>query len=485
MSTFPGILLSCLLAGAVSSASAATLMPEDAAIGLVGEPGKQSETRTIRFTLAAGETEPALKFTPGPLLRTNPAPSRIDQAQVHVRKSERSTSGAPLYEVSVTAVPERYGTFQGEIEVFDGDKKLSPAISVTLLVRVPTTLPLTASPPNLALSLVASSMPAAGVLSDRPAVGSMPVAVAGLPAGAEIADVRISPLMSIRGYGNFDGDYGRTKLPGGFVFSADASKARPDKYTGFAEIDLVGSDRRVSVPVELLVRVSPWCVILLLLAGIVLGRGAKWMSEQGNKLLAAQQRVNDFETRIASLDADYRDLLDVEVVNLYEIVSHNRLMELDGAMVDAMTRASLLERTAMLRRLAQDKQNTDAEKKLNTIAREAPHVTNPETLKRRLDDVESVLTTEPGADAPNALIEPEPPRPRMHSNTLLLAGAMRWILELAGVVLLAFVGYEVLYLNGAPTFGANFSDYFGVLVWGLGADVTGRTIASLGRAPAR
>jgi hypothetical protein len=58
-------------------------------------------------------------------------------------------------------------------------------------------------------------------------------------------------------------------------------------------------------------------------------------------------------------------------------------------------------------------------------------------------------------------------------------------LELAGVVLLALVGYEVLYLNGSPTFGANFSDYFGVLVWGLGADVAARTITALGRVPAR
>ena len=76
---------------------------------------------------------------------------------------------------------------------------------------------------------------------------------------------------------------------------------------------------------------------------------------------------------------------------------------------------------------------------------------------------------------------------------LLMTGLSLWGLigyhpirdEWLGIKLLALVGYEVLYLNGSPTFGANFSDYFGVLVWGMGADVAARTITALGRVPAR
>lgn len=484
MNTFLRLLLSCLMACAALGASAATLRPEDASISLTGESGKQSETRTIRFELAVGEKTPALYFTPGDLQRTTPTPSRIDRAQVRVTASAASSPGSASYEVVVTTLPERYGTYQGKIQVSEGAKKLDP-ISVTLLVRVPAMLPLTASPPNIALALAAGSRSAAGVLSNWPSAASMPVAVAGLPAGAEIADVRTSPLMSARGYGEFPGDYGATKRTGGLVFRADASKAKPDKYTSVAEMDLAGSDRRISVPVEVSVRVSPWCVIVLLLAGIVLGRGAKWMNEQGQKLLAAQQRVNDFEVRTATLDADYRRHLDDKVAKLHRLVSQNRLTDLDSAMVDAVARADLLERAALLRQLALAKSDTDAQAKLNTIAGEARFVTKPEMLKPRLDAVETALTTAPGADAPPPSKGDEPPYSRGRSTLVRLAGALRWILELAGVVLLAFIGYEVLYLNGSATFGANFSDYFGALVWGLGADVTARTITSLGRTPGR
>jgi hypothetical protein len=483
MNALLGLLLSCLLACAAPGASAATLIPEDASISLTGESGKQSETRTIRFELAVGEKTPALNFTPGDLQRTTPTPSRIDRAQVRVTASAASAPGSASYEVAVTGLPERYGTYQGKIQVSNGDAKLHPPISVTLLVRVPATLPLTASPPNIALQLAAGSRPAASVLSNWPSAASTPVAVAGLPAGAEIADARISPLVSVRGYGEFHGDYGATKRPSGLVFHADASKARPDKYTSVAEMDLAGSDRRVSVPVEVSVRVSPWCVIALLLAGIVLGRGAKWMNEQGQKLLAARQRVNDFEARTATLDADYRRHLYDKVARLHFLVSQKRLTDLDAAMVDAVARADLLERAASLRHLAWTKNNVEAEEKLKTIAEEAGFVTNPETLKPRLDAIEIVLTTEPGADALTSLKEPKPPPAPTCWTLVQLAGALRWILELTGVVLLAFVGYEVLYLNGSATFGANFSDYFGALVWGLGADVTARTITSLGRTP--
>ena len=57
-------------------------------------------------------------------------------------------------------------------------------------------------------------------------------------------------------------------------------------------------------------------------------------------------------------------------------------------------------------------------------------------------------------------------------------------LELIGVLLLAFVGFEALYVNGSATFGANpVADYLTAIVWGLSADVAARTITSLGRTP--
>jgi hypothetical protein len=484
MNALLGLLLSCLLVCVSPDASAATLMAEDASISLTGESSKQSEIRTISFELADGEKKPALSFRPSDLKRTTPAPSRIDRAQVHVTLSAEPVSGSVSYQVVVSALPERYGTYEGNIQVFDGDKPLSPPISVALLVRVPATLPLTGSPPTIAMPLTAGSSRWANLLSNWPSAGSKPVAVTGLPAGVEITHVDYSRLMSTRGNGEFPHrDYSATERPGGLEYRADASNAWPDNYTGVAEMNLAGSDRRISVPVEVSVRVSPLWVIALLLAGIVLGRGAKWMNEQGQKLLAAQQRVNAFEARTAALDADYRRHLDGAVAKLYRLVNPNRLSDLDAAIADAVARADLLERAASLRRLAFIKADADAQGKLDILAKEVSEVTKPDTLKPQLDAIETALTTSSAADVLPSHDEINGKRGR--STLVRLAGALRWILEIAGGVLLAFVGYELLFLNGSATFGANFSDYFSALVWGLGADVTARAITSLGRTPGR
>jgi hypothetical protein len=484
MKILAALVLSIPLACSTAGAAAASLAPGDASISLNGEAGKQSEIHTIRFELAPGEQPPALTFTPGDLQRTVPTPSRIDRAQVHVTP----VPGAALYQVMVTGLPEWYGSYTGTIQVSDADHKPYPPIKVTLLVRVPSTQSLAASPANLALQLAAGSRRSAGALSNWPSAVAMPVVIAGLPSGVEIADVYAAPLTSVRGYGEFGGTYGVTKQPRGLVFHADASRARPEKYTSVAELALVGSDRRISVPVEVLVRASPWRVLMLLFFGIVFGRAVKWMNEQGQKLLAAQQRVNDIKLRSASLDPDYRRHLDDRLVNLQRRVSENRLAAFDAALADAGVRADLLERAASLKRFAAAKSDTAAQTALDTFAQEVQFVTKPETLQARLDAVEAALMSAPGADAAAA-----PPSrgaapsamPRGPSVLVRLVGATHWTLEFAAVALLAFVGYEVLYLNGPPTFGANFSDYFGAFVWGLSADVAARGIASLGRTVVR
>jgi hypothetical protein len=59
--------------------------------------------------------------------------------------------------------------------------------------------------------------------------------------------------------------------------------------------------------------------------------------------------------------------------------------------------------------------------------------------------------------------------------------------QFATVVLLAFVGFEAIYLNAsAQTFGANpVTDYLSAIVWGLSAEVAARTLLSLGRVAPR
>jgi hypothetical protein len=44
--------------------------------------------------------------------------------------------------------------------------------------------------------------------------------------------------------------------------------------------------------------------------------------------------------------------------------------------------------------------------------------------------------------------------------------------------MLVLIGLQSLYSNN-PTFGAEFGDYLGLIIWGLGVDVASRTLSNL------
>jgi len=480
MKRYAAVVLPVLLAWCAAAACAAA----EIAVSLAGEPGKQSESQTIHIDPPAGGKPPDLVFTAGDLQRTVPSTARIDGAQVRVTPVQ-GVAGA--YAVTVNSLPERYGSYAGRIDVVDAEKRRYPPIALTLLVRLSASQQPAFTPPALVLPLSAGGSRWCCILSDRPSKGEMAAVLANLPLGVDIAGVQRSPLMSARGYGELPGEYGPLATARGLVYRVDASHARPDKYTGIAELTLVGSDRRIAIPVEVQVRASPWWVVLLLAAGIGIGRAARWMNDQGQKLLAAQRRLNDLALRAAAMDPDYRRHLDDKLVILQRLLGQNQLARFDTAMADVVLRADLLERAGTLRRYAVSKNDAGAQAALDTVAGELRFITRPDTLQPRLDAIESGLLTEPAvaaADAAPAAPRDAPPAadaPRWRPTRLQWVGILNRTLEMAGVLLLAFVGYEFLYLNGPPTFGASIADYFGALVWGLSADVATRGIASLGR----
>lgn len=488
----------CVLLGhGVPTALGAVPAPGDASISLTGVPGMESETHTLSFVLGAGEKPPVL--IAGDLLRTAPSPARIDRSHVRVTPVATSPAGRANFEITVTGLPQRYGSYQGTITARDdaGSAGGSGSIAVTLLVQAAATMPLAPVPAKIELPLAAGSTSGRSVLSNWPSVGDTLVTIAGLPAGVVVADARTTPLVSARGYGELgygtDTDkkqYSVNATHDGLRFRVDASQTKPDKYSATAEIDLAGSDRRISVPIEVTVRAAPVYVVALLLLGILLGRAAKWMNEGGQKLLAAQEQLNSLMLRASALDSAYRVHLEQPIAGLQRILIQNRLSDFDAASSVTLALIKTIERVSSLRALATLKGNAAAVTSLDEIAAELRFLDSPESAKGRLDEIESKLTNGLGnAVATTAAAGQERSAhdspTKLHSTKLRLAGKLRTALELAGVALLACVGYEVLYLKGPPTFGADFSDYFGVLVWGLGADVTGRTITTLGHSSAR
>lgn len=475
--------------GAETSGTAA-ILARDVKITISGEPGKPSETRTIQFELT-GKQPPEIKLVTEDLHRGKPSPARIDRAQVRAPSVTTGPSGFASYEVSVQNLPERYGTYTGRIGVSIGGKPADP-IEVTLYVRVPASANLTGNPATVSMPLVTGwRLPGTELLAGRPIVGEQRIGIAGLAAALAIEKVYPPELMSARGAGPFgEGKVEVEPIEGGdgYLLRVNASGAKPDKYSGTALLGLPDSDRRVSVPIEVLVRAGPWCVLGMLLIGILLGRAAKYMNERGQALLTANKRVTDLIARIDLIDATHRVVLDGVVKDLRDKLDQNRLSELDTALADAATRAALLEQAVRVLELAGKYGDLGAEDETKKIMVGIGLVTSGAlpALKTRLDQVEMKVVA-PAQDSASMEAHVQQASAAKSAGNRRVRNA-RWIqrtLEIGGIVLLTFVGYEVLYLSGSPTFGASFSDYLGAVIWGLGADVAGRTITSLGRVATR
>jgi hypothetical protein len=56
---------------------------------------------------------------------------------------------------------------------------------------------------------------------------------------------------------------------------------------------------------------------------------------------------------------------------------------------------------------------------------------------------------------------------------------VRWLLYVVLLLVLLAVGLDSLYVTKGATFGAHpFADYLSLILWGLGSDVAGRTLAN-------
>lgn len=476
--------LACL---ALHGRLGALALADTAPIALSGEPGRDSDIRTLNFAVPSGQAKPALQFSATPLVRGMPTEARIDPAQVVLEHKAGDATGL-VYELRIRALPERYGQYEGMVTVTDGTG-LHEKLKVSLRVRLPATAPLTIVPPAIALPLVGHAGPGAQALSGVPSDGKAGLFVSGLPAGVALDRGLLSPLMSARGYGDFPGPKNLSRAPdGGWVLHVNASGVQPDKYTGYAQLGVEGSDRLISVPVDVLVRASPWGVLALLAAGIVLGRGAKWMNERGKPLLAAQRRLGALRSRVALLRPDLQPEKPLFLAQMQRMLDYEELAEFDGALPDAARRVALLEKIDQLAASAPASRELQ-----DRLARLAQQIGLNGSIAELETQVQNIVNDLAPADAgdranrptPGQQDKPLPPPGGWNGMRPRVLAGLSWSLEFAGVVILCLVGYEILYLGGSPTFGAHFSDYFGALVWGLGADIAARSLSALGRAAPR
>jgi hypothetical protein len=496
---FAGIALSAgasvVAAQAPSGPGAATLLPGDRSIEIAGESGKESEIRTIRFQVSG---EPAIAFLPHDLRRKTPEPQyRIDSGQVRVTPvaATKVIPGFSTFELSVVSLPEHYGRYDGEIEIFV-DGKSREKLPLVLNILPPASLDVKPQPPQVTLSTTSgSSLPFAGRLvpAARPTVAKQLVAVPGLPEGVEINSVAASPLLSSTGNGQFQGTFNIKKERDGIFINVDASQASADKYTAVAELVMAETGRKLALPIEVSVRVGPMMVLILIITGILLGRLAKFMTDRGNVILAAKRQVEEFIERADAVPQPYRNALDETRNDLRQLLRTARFAAVAAAVESANKRAELVEYAAKLGAWARDAGNKDADARLGALQGALTHSTQFQQIKDQLDGIAAMLTPPRAAqEAQNQRDDDAAAAGRTTQGGVTrgevlvwLTEKSWWIIETAAIVILAFVGFEALYVNGSATFGANpVSDYLTAVIWGLSADVAGRTITSLGRAGA-
>lgn len=324
----------------------------------------------------------------------------------------------------------------------------------------------------------------------------------------------------------------------------DRDQLEPDHYSGSASISYVDGLAPLIVPVDISVRDGVFWILVLLLAGILLGRLALYMQNRGNKQSTALwqlfrlhpriDRIHDEDAQQALVgryravaDLIYRDTTDMsqELTNLQGYVAIFEKVQLlesvhptlpSGADVritairDAVLRDDLVaaqsELTA-LQGLITPPPPTPAPAPAGAAAGVTQAMARSgqefaiqvigdlgkefERIERRAAQAEqgasdlwhriTRLARWSWRQFRRAVFAVAGVTDR--GSAELKLWAVRPLLSALLVLLLLGVGLQALYF-GKPTFGANgFVDYFAVLLWGLSADVAGRTLTSLAGKP--
>ena len=300
----------------------------------------------------------------------------------------------------------------------------------------------------------------------------------------------------------------------------------PDRYQGTLRFKVKSSDDPVTVNVDLNVRDGPLWPVLIVLAGIIVGRLARGMetpeAQKQVKLLPRfyQARADadkvqnaDAQTYVTKLIQDVKTKIEAAketeealsqaldklqaridlLVNLEEL--ERQLAKLG---LDALS-AELKPKIQAARRALLDEKLEEAERLRGEIETRLRQAQQDGTMGPAKDFVEGLLNKfrASGDKLAEAEAAKPPARPggerwgwlaqlvAMLSGVQMLSAEVRyWLIRplLFTILLvgLALLGLQTLYVNAGSTFGAGgLYDYLGLFLWGLSADVAQRTLQSL------
>jgi hypothetical protein len=306
----------------------------------------------------------------------------------------------------------------------------------------------------------------------------------------------------------------------------------PDRYTGAIYLTLSGQTQRLVIPVDLKMRSGPILPLMVLIFGVTLGRLLKYMQESGGEITRAVKALYRLKSRIIKEVEHPEDqkilerMLDwVEQLIRWEKID-KALAEIDAieSRLEALTKLRQIENQLMevqepshlgkialelqrdiakTRNLIAQKNDAAANKMMTAIMRNLSNLHQKMNVNQNLMQNQSFLSLELASSINDSLIRADKLTPHdlpQQSNweihvqdfLVLLSGVsddvrigvtvwmIRPFLSLTLLIGLSLVGLGSLYVDNGMTFGSKpFSDYLGLILWGISADVASRNLSSL------
>ena len=491
----------------------------------------------IRLTASGGNIT-AWTFLPSDLQRKE-GDEVIGRQQIELIGERKLEAGLPKdFQVKLNGV-KLPGTYQGQIEILLPNQKRSEVLVIPLTVKAkarPALVPVKDSE-QVQLQLVRCSwdcglahllLPASAFQSQRliyldnpnqatVSLTSAEVILQGKQTDYQITKTEVEPPLSPQ------------TLAANKIISLplkwERSQIPPDRYTGAVYLTMEGREGRLSIPVDLSMRIGPAMPILVLLVGIVLGRLFKYMQEKGIPQSDALAKVYEVENMIDKVDQQDQEILSAMVNKVRSSVTQ---MDLETVNTDLAKIKERLNCLTSLRKIEQQLEGMEQDPDVGgekgilakiTKARNTIKSENDDQAKELLQQMQDSLVeisnpmmgagqkpdpslTAAANEAAVAIISAERATQVQKTKLARFAWLRRFLIAIAGVsnelraettlwivrpllsltllVGLSLVGIRALYVEKGMTFGVDpFSNYLELILWGLSADVASRSLSNL------
>ena len=290
-----------------------------------------------------------------------------------------------------------------------------------------------------------------------------------------------------------------------------------DHYAGNVYLTVDGQSNALKIPVDFNVRSGPLWPLLILLVSILLGRLFKFMQDKGNAIADALRSINRIEFRLGDAHPADVEIITPMLRAARDLVTQEKSTEAAAAANAISARLSTLGELRQIEARLTGKETDPAVVSILANirqAREQIRLQQDDAAKAMVGKIKDALVALAAAspltgadnsdladavaraDVASATVAPLGTVSRTMGSrlrgglvwlsgltnefraeaTLFLARPLLWLALLLGLLAL---GLKTLYVDN-PVFGANpFTDFLGLVFWGLSADVASRTLSGL------